>query len=420
MNRLFSQHCSLTLDGFLRVLPSYEYLFVGRGDSHQEKKRGNTHMSLRGSDVTISAIKADVGSIGGHTRPSTAMINLAKGAVTGAINDGLLIDGDVTYTGDDTALIMVHQHGENAAQVHTFASETFFAMTEVAKEEGLYGAGQDLLTDAPSGNVRGAGPGAAEIEFTLLPDYRKAESLMIFAADKCGPGLFNPYVRDLLTNPDVNAGLLLSPVLQLGFVVRVVDMNPGESRVAVFNLPEDYLKLAAILRKPDRYAIKSVTSRAHPGEKLMDFTTDRLHNHGGKYIGKDDPLGICRNQGIFPAPEEYVRPWQNPRRTTGGARGSSKQYPFPVAINTAVTGAYCQTLVTCVGYSLNEFGKLSERADFFANPVWDYTRNKVLSLGDQLRMEGFDEGAIASHEELAYTGLSELDSALEGMFEQTV
>lgn len=376
-------------------------------------------MSLKGSKITVSAIKADVGSIGGHTRPSAAMIELAEKAIKGAINDGLLVDGDVTYTGDDTALIMVHQLGENAEPVHKFASTTFFAMTDVAKEQGLYGAGQDLLSDAPSGNVRGAGPGAAEIEFMLLPDYRKAESLMIFAADKCGPGVFNPYVRDLLTNPDVNAGLLLSPILQQGFVVLVVDMNPGETRMAVFNLPEDYLKLAAILRKPDRYAIKSVISRAHPGEKLMDFTTDRLHNHGGKYIGKDDPLGICRNQGIFPAPEEYVRPWQNPRRTTGGARGSSKQYPFPAPINTAVTGAYCQTLITCVGYSLNEFGKLSERADFFDNPVWDHTRRKVLDLGDQLRQEGFDEGAIASHEELAYTGLSELDSALEALFEQT-
>lgn len=376
-------------------------------------------MSLKGQDVTLSVIKADVGSIGGHTRPSTRMISHAEQAVARAVTDSLLVDGRVTYIGDDTALIMVHTQGENAHEVHHFASKTFFDMTDVAKEEGLYGAGQDLLEDAPSGNVRGAGPGAAEIEFTLLPDYRKAESFMIFSLDKCGPGVFNPYLRDLLTNPDVNAGLLLSPYLQQGFIVKVVDMAPGKSRLATLHLPEDYLRLAAILRNPDRYAIKSVFSRAFTHEKLIDTTTDRLHNKGGKYIGKDDPLAICRNQGIFPAPEEYVRPWKNPRRTTGGARGSSKQYPFPTAINTPVTGAYCQTLVACVGFSMNENGKLSEMEDFFAKSVWDRTRMKVLALADQLQAEGFDEGAIASHEELTYTGLSEFDSALEEFFEET-
>ncbi|GIS74191.1 MAG: hypothetical protein CM1200mP11_4060 [Nitrosopumilaceae archaeon] len=36
------------------------------------------------------------------------------------------------------------------------------AGTEVAKKEGLYGAGQDLLRDSFSGNVKGMGPGVAD------------------------------------------------------------------------------------------------------------------------------------------------------------------------------------------------------------------------------------------------------------------
>ncbi|HEU4949754.1 MAG TPA: fructose 1,6-bisphosphatase, partial [Candidatus Deferrimicrobiaceae bacterium] len=58
--------------------------------------------------ITFSVIKADVGSIGGHTRPSEAM--------TAAVADRLraacagptrfLIDAFVTHTGDDIALIM--------------------------------------------------------------------------------------------------------------------------------------------------------------------------------------------------------------------------------------------------------------------------------------------------------------------------
>ena len=37
-------------------------------------------------------------------------------------------------------------------------------------EEGLYGAGQDLLKDSFSGNVKGMGPGVAEMEFEERPN----------------------------------------------------------------------------------------------------------------------------------------------------------------------------------------------------------------------------------------------------------
>src|SRR5437762_6769372 len=114
--------------------------------------------------VTLSAIKADVGSIGGHTRPTDRMLAEVRRRVESALG-GMLIDGMVTYTGDDIALLMTHTHGTGADMVHKFAWDCFIAATEIAKEEGCYGAGQDLLVDAPSGNVRGAGPGVAEIEF---------------------------------------------------------------------------------------------------------------------------------------------------------------------------------------------------------------------------------------------------------------
>ena len=45
------------------------------------------------------------------------------------------------------------------------------AGTQVAKEEGLYGAGQDLLKDSFSGNVKGMGPGVAE--WNLKKDQMK-------------------------------------------------------------------------------------------------------------------------------------------------------------------------------------------------------------------------------------------------------
>lgn len=145
-------------------------------------------------EITLSAIKADVGSIGGHTQPSIEMLQAVQQSLQKYIDSGLLIDGLVTFTGDDITIICSHQQGLNNEDVHVgFAWQTFLAATEVAEEQGNYGAGQDLLVDAPSGNVRGAGPGVAEIEFTLNPkyNYRPAESFMIFADDKCAPGAFN-------------------------------------------------------------------------------------------------------------------------------------------------------------------------------------------------------------------------------------
>ena len=115
-------------------------------------------------DITLSAIKADVGSIGGHTRPSDEMLDAVQELLEKNIKSGLLIDGLVTYTGDDIAIIFSHTHGMNNEKVHVgFAWQAFLAATKVAEQQGNYGAGQDLLVDAPSGNVCGAWPGVAHL-----------------------------------------------------------------------------------------------------------------------------------------------------------------------------------------------------------------------------------------------------------------
>ncbi len=61
---------------------------------------------------------------------------------------------------------------------------TFEAGPAVAKELHLYGAGQDLLADAFSGNVHGQWPGVAEMEFV----ERKSDPVLIFMADKTSAG----------------------------------------------------------------------------------------------------------------------------------------------------------------------------------------------------------------------------------------
>jgi fructose 1,6-bisphosphate aldolase/phosphatase len=106
--------------------------------------------------ITISVIKADSGSIGGHICPSHSLLQTVLGYIAerGA---KLLVDHYVSYTGDDIAIVSTHTHGPNHEEVHKLCWNAFMAGTEVAKNQGLYGAGQDLLKDSFSVNVRGMG-----------------------------------------------------------------------------------------------------------------------------------------------------------------------------------------------------------------------------------------------------------------------
>ena len=89
-----------------------------------------------------------------------------KSDVEEAKGKGLLIDGFVSHTGDDIAIMMSHTRGPDDHDVHQFAWNSFITATGIAQRTGLYGAGQDLLVDAPSGNVRGAGPADKAVSLT--------------------------------------------------------------------------------------------------------------------------------------------------------------------------------------------------------------------------------------------------------------
>ena len=371
--------------------------------------------------VTLSVIKADVGSIGGHTCPSDQMMNAVCRMLDKAGENRVLIDAIVTFTGDDISLIMSHKHGAGAEVVHKLAWNCFLKATEIAKDQGLYGAGQDLLVDAPSGNVRGAGPAVAEIEFERDPKntVRPAEAFLIFAADKCGPGAYNYPLYSVFCDPMHNGGLLLSPKLRKGFMLTVIDMDHKDGdRVIKLNYPEENLKIAALLQNPDRFAIEAVHSRLAPEEQIVSVSATRLHNIAGKYTGKDDPVAIIRTQGIFPAPEEAVEPYTLGHFVTGDARGSHVMPMMPVAIHTPVSGPYCLPIVSCLASSMDARGRFSHAVcDMFGNEAWDYTRHKVQSKADEWRRQGFIGPTMASEAELAYTGIVDALKELDEKFE---
>lgn len=369
--------------------------------------------------VTLSIIKADVGSIGGHTKPSPEMMQSVQGHLKEAIRKGVLIDGLVTHTGDDIAMIMSHEKGVGNRQVHVeLAWEAFLAATKVAQEQGNYGAGQDLLVDAPSSNVRGAGPAVAEIEFELLPSYRPAESFMVFAADKCAPGAYNLPLYLAFCDPMHNGGLLLSPRLHEGFTLTIMDMDAKEGdRLIKLDVPERAWDVCALLRDMDRFAIESIHSRSVPGEQIVSVSATRLHNIAGKYTGKDDPVALVRNQGIFPAPEELIEPYFIGHFVTGDTRGSHTMPLMPVPINSPVSGAYCLPIISCLGFSMDAKGHFTNNfVDFFGDCTWDSTRLHVQQKAVEIRRQGFFGVAMASQAEIAYTGLVDTMNKLDKEF----
>src|SRR3972149_9364707 len=152
--------------------------------------------------VTLSVIKADIGGMVGHSSSHPDILALGREELEQAKRRGLLIDYHVSHCGDDMFLIMTHDRGENNTEVHKLAWDTFVKGTELAKKMKLYGAGQDLLTDAFSGNIKGMGPGSAEMEI----DERPSEPVMVFMGDKTSAGSFHFPLYKMFADPFNTAG----------------------------------------------------------------------------------------------------------------------------------------------------------------------------------------------------------------------
>ena len=342
--------------------------------------------------VTLTAIKADIGAIGGHTRPSNEVLKSFEESVKAGRENAGVIDYYIGYTGDDIHLLMTHTKGIENKEIHALAWDAFRAGTEVAKIQGLYGAGQDLLKDSFSGNVKGMGPGVAEMEF----DERPNESFALFTMDKTEPGAFNyPFYR-LFCEPSANTGLILNPSLAKGVTMVVMDVVKGKK--AEFNIPGDNFLIAAALMYPGRYVIDSIKNKDEP---IVSSTTDRLHNIAGTYVGKDDPAAIMRLQKSFPATEEACSVFKTVHYVAGDTRGSHHMPLMPVKAKTQATPNFCIPMVSGILFSMHE-GKLTAYTDAFETSDWDYYRMKAIKKAEFMREQGFVHPATLIPEELEY------------------
>ena len=76
--------------------------------------------------VTLTGIKADVGSIGGHLKPSQELVDAVRASVA-KDGKGLVLDHFVSYTGDDVAILLTHEHGIDCDRIHKLAWDAFLA-----------------------------------------------------------------------------------------------------------------------------------------------------------------------------------------------------------------------------------------------------------------------------------------------------
>jgi fructose 1,6-bisphosphate aldolase/phosphatase len=343
--------------------------------------------------ITLSAIKADIGGIGGHTRPSDELVASVKNFVAKNAR-GLLIDHYIGYTGDDIHIIMTHTQGADSERIHKLAWDAFTVGTKVAKEQGLYGAGQDLLKDSFSGNVKGMGPGVAEIEM----EERPSEVFCIFAADKTEPGAFNLPLWRMFVDARSNTGLLINEKLAEGVIFRIMDVMEG--KIAELKMWQDKAELEAALMYPGRYVVHSVMS-ADGDDHIVSASTDRLHNIAGTYVGKDDPIAIVRTQKNFPATEEAGSAFNDPHYVAGNTRGSHHMPLMPVKLNSAASLNYSIPVVSCLLFSMHN-GKLAGPHDGFGTADWDLQRTWASERAMIMRNQGFIHPATLVPDELEY------------------
>lgn len=356
--------------------------------------------------ITLSVIKADVGGFVGHSSVHPDLMEAARNCLA-QDGSGMLTDYLVTHVGDDMELIMTHKLGVDNKEIHELAWNAFLKATEVARKLKLYGAGQDLLSDAFSGNIKGLGPGVAEMEF----EERPSEPIVIFMADKTEPGAWNLPLYKIFADPFNTAGLVIDPKMHKGFDFEVHDLI--EHKKVIFHCPEEIYDMLVFIGAPGRYCIKSVFSRTLD-DIAATSSTQRLNLMAGRYVGKDDPVCIVRCQSGMPAVGEVLEPFSRPHLVAGWMRGSHNGPLMPCSVeNSTPTRFDGPPRVVGLGFQLCN-GKLVGPQDFFADPAYDRARQMANEMTDYMRSLGPFEPHRLGLEELEYTTLPHVMNKLSG------
>jgi len=366
--------------------------------------------------TTISIIKCDVGSLAGHHVVPKPLLTIAEKNLETAKKDGLINNYYVFNVGDDLQLLMTHEKGESNQAIHELAWHTFKEAANKALELKLYGAGQDLLKTAFSGNIRGMGPGVAEMEI----EERGSDPMIIFAADKTSAGAYNLPIFRIFADPMNTAGLVIDPNMAGGFKFEVIDTI--ENQKVVLKCPEETYELIALIGTVQRYMISRVW-RARDDLICAVGSVTRLSQIAGKYVGKDDPVAIVRAQHGLPAVGEILAPFMHSYLVEGWMRGSHWGPIMPVGLKDAKCTLFDgPPRIVALGFQIAN-GKIAcddhgkpMIADLFDDPAFALARREALENACMLRRMGEFEPARLGPEEMEYTTLQQILDKLKERF----
>jgi fructose 1,6-bisphosphate aldolase/phosphatase len=312
---------------------------------------------------------------------------------------------------------MVHEKGESNPDIHKTAWNTFQDASNRALELKLYGAGQDLLKDAFSGNIRGMGPGVAEIEI----EERGSDPIVAFAADKTSAGAFNFPLFRIFADPMNTAGLVIDPNMAEGFKFEVMDTI--ENKKVILKCPEETYDLLALIGTVQRYMVSRVW-RARDDVICAAGSVTRLSQIAGKCVGKDDPVMIIRAQHGLPAVGEILVPFMHSYLVEGWMRGSHWGPIMPVGLKDSRCTAFDgPPRIVALGFQISS-GQIAcddngkpMIADLFDDPAFDMARREALESAAMLRRMGEFEPARLGPEEMEYTTLQQVLGRLKERFE---
>jgi fructose 1,6-bisphosphate aldolase/phosphatase len=367
--------------------------------------------------VTVSIIKADIGGLPGHAWVHPKIMEFASDRLREEQKRGSIIDYFVYNVGDDMSLLMTHTKGENNPDIHGLAWSIFKEATDnIAKKVKLYGAGQDLLKDTFSGNIRGMGPQVAEMEF----EERPSEPLVVFAADKTEPGAFNlPFYR-IFADPFNTAGLVIDPAMHQGFRFEILDVYEG--KVYLLDAPENSYDILGLIGTPGRYIIRRIYRKSDLIQASVT-SVERLNLIAGRYVGKDDPVAMVRAQHGLPAVGEILEAFAYPHLVEGWMRGSHVGPLMParmvsidadrrIAFGPKMTRFDGPPKVIAIGFQVHD-GYLEGPVDLFDDPAFDYSRQLAAQITDYIRRMGPVMPHRLPPEEMEYTTLPQILSKLK-------
>jgi fructose 1,6-bisphosphate aldolase/phosphatase len=360
--------------------------------------------------TTLSVFTADVGGLVGHVSSHPEVVDNARERLNSAKDKRTISDYHVLRCGDDLELLLTHENGVDAQEVHGLVWNILVSCREIAQDLKLYGWGRGLMDEFP-GNLRGLGPGVAEFEFI----ERESEPVVVFLANKTSTGAWNLPLYRIFADPFNTAGLIGDPAMLDGFIFTVLDIK--ENRTISLKTPDEMHLLLALIGSTNRYVITSV-SRDTDKETAAMISSHKYEITGGKPGAKCEPALIVRCQAGFPAVGEVMEAFSFPPLVSGWMGTSHAGPLMPVPFYEANSTRFCgPPRVISAGFQITD-GHLIGPHDMFDDPGFDEARKTANTVTDYLRRHGPFQPHRVENSDMDYSSMPAVFDRIKDRFKK--